>query len=58
MTTKKYDKTCARLVQEAASVPYTVALRWVKEHQVAHPESMPKETRALAIMNEERMKKR
>lgn len=52
MTTKKYDKTCARLVQEAIGVPYTVALKLVLEHQAAHPEAMPKEARALAIMKE------
>jgi hypothetical protein len=52
MTTKKYHKDCARLVQEALDVPYTIALKLVLEHQAAHPETMPKEARALAVMKE------
>jgi len=50
MTAKSYEKKCARLVQEASSVPYTLALRLVREHEARHPEPMPAETRALAIV--------
>jgi hypothetical protein len=48
--TKSYDKACARMVQEALGTPYTVALRLVQEDQAKHPEAMPKETRALRIL--------
>jgi hypothetical protein len=42
MTTKKYDKTCARLAQEVTSIPYTVTLRWVMDHQeVMSDENVP-----------------
>ncbi len=51
MTTKNYEKKCARLVQEATKVPYMKALNWVREHQQVHPESMPAETRALGIVD-------
>jgi|GEM_PF-4554649 hypothetical protein len=51
MTTKNYEKKCARLVQEAAKVSYSTALRWVREHEASHPESMPAETRALGIVD-------
>jgi len=51
MTTKNYEKRCARLVQEAANVAYSTALRWVQAHQAAHPETIPPETRALSIVN-------
>lgn len=51
MTTKNYEKRCARLVQEAANVTYSTALRWVQAHQAAHPETIPPETRALSIVN-------
>jgi hypothetical protein len=51
MTTKSYEKKCARLVQEATKVAYTTALKWVREHEVQHPETMPVETRALGIID-------
>jgi hypothetical protein len=52
MTTKNYEKTCARLVQEAAAVSYGTALRWVREHVAEHPESMPAAAaRALSIVD-------
>jgi len=50
MTAKNYEKKCARLVQEAAKTSYVTALRWVREHKEAFPESMPAETRALEII--------
>lgn len=49
MATKSYEKKCARLVQEAAGVTYSEALRLVRYHSDRHPESMPVEARALAI---------
>lgn len=52
MTTKNYEKSCARLVQEAAKVSYTMALRWTKEHQMSFPETMPVEARALKIFED------
>jgi hypothetical protein len=51
VTTKNYEKTCARLVQEAAAVSYGTALRWVREHAAEHPESMPAAARALSIVD-------
>jgi hypothetical protein len=51
VTTKNYEKKCARLVQEACSVAYSTALRWVREHEAMHPEAMQDRTRALAIVD-------
>ena len=51
MSSKSYEKKCARLVQEACKVPYQKALNWVREHETAHPEQMPAETRALGIID-------
>ena len=51
MTTKNYEKRCARLVQEAAATKYMTALRWVREHLVAHPEMMLVEAWALAVVD-------
>ena len=51
VTTKNYEKGCARLVQEACAVSYSTALRWVREHQASFPEAMPLETRALGIVD-------
>ena len=50
MSSKSYDKKCARLVQEACGVNYTEALRWVLDHQKGYPDHIPAETRALAIV--------
>lgn len=50
MTSKKYEKDCARLVQEGAEVSYSTALRWVRENEAAHPETLSPETRALRII--------
>jgi hypothetical protein len=51
VSSKNYEKKCARLVQEATKVSYTKALRWVREHEAQHPETMPAETRALGIID-------
>ena len=50
MSTKTYEQRVARLVQEATGVAYSTCLRWVSEHEAAHPERMPKDARALAIV--------
>jgi len=50
MTTKNYEKSCARVVQDACNVAYTTALRWVREHQETHPEPLSSDARALRIM--------
>jgi hypothetical protein len=52
VSSKNHEKRCARLVQEAESVTYGTALRWVREDEVSHPETMPAETRALRIIDE------
>ena len=52
MTTKNYEKRCARLVQETcvgAKLSYQTALRWVRQDQEAHPEEASVQTRALRI---------
>jgi hypothetical protein len=51
VSAKTYDKKCARLVQEAMGIPYTMALKAVRAHEEAFPERMPAETRALAILD-------
>jgi len=51
MSSKNYEKKCARLVQEACDVAYMAALRLVREHKADHPEIMPVEARALAIVD-------
>jgi hypothetical protein len=53
MTTTKYQKRCARLVQEALGVPYTRARRLVLEDQQARPERRTVEARALEIVERE-----
>ncbi len=54
MTTKNYEKSCARLVQDACNVTYSTALRWVREHREAHPESLLPDARALKIMDSQK----
>ncbi len=51
MTAKNYEKTCARMVSEAIHIAYASALRLVREHQTSHPDSMPAQTRALALID-------
>jgi len=51
MATKNYEKRCARLVQDAAEVTYTEALRLVRYHQDRHPEKLTVEERALAVVD-------
>ena len=51
MTTKNYEKDCARLVQDALkTMSYQDALNQVRRHQTEHPEKMTKEARALVIV--------
>jgi hypothetical protein len=52
MASKTYEQKTARLVQEClVHSSYMTCLRFVRDHMVAHPEKMPVQTRALAIVD-------